>query len=111
MELTAKRRAKRPDAARPQAGPAPAARPAPRPGGRMTVDGKYFARDSRRFRVHGVTYGPFAPDAAGDPFPPPDRVRDDFARMRDAGINTVRTYHPPPAWVLDRAGEDGIGVL
>jgi GT2 family glycosyltransferase len=86
-------------------------RPAARPLGRLTIDGKFFARDGCRFRIHGVTYGPFAPDAVGDPFPPLNRVSDDFARMRDVGVNTVRTYHLPPTWFLDRAEEDGVGVL
>jgi hypothetical protein len=31
--------------------------------------------------------------------------------MRAAGINSVRTYHVPPEWLLYRADEQGIGVL
>jgi hypothetical protein len=40
----------------------------------IRVDGKWFARAAGRLRVRGVTYGPFAPDDKGDPFPAPDRV-------------------------------------
>src|SRR5262245_39159992 len=76
----------------------PGRKTAPRPRTRMTVDGKFFARDGHRFHLHGVTYGPFAPDAAGDSFPTPDRLRDDFVRMQAVGINSVRTYHLPPEW-------------
>jgi hypothetical protein len=31
--------------------------------------------------------------------------------MRAAGVNSVRTYHVPPPWVLDLAGERGLSVL
>jgi GT2 family glycosyltransferase len=72
---------------------------------RVRVDGKFLARGRQRLRVQGVTYGPFAPDAQGQQFPPPHVVADDFARMRDAGINSVRAYHVPPEWLLDLADE------
>ena len=45
-----------------------------------------------KFFPKGVSYGTFAPDARGAQFPPLSRVADDFALMRDYGINTVRTY-------------------
>jgi O-antigen biosynthesis protein len=77
----------------------------------IEVDGKFFTRGGQRLRVHGVTYGPFAPDADGQPFPAPARVTDDFARMRAAGINAIRTYHAPPAWLLDLADEQGVALL
>jgi GT2 family glycosyltransferase len=79
--------------------------------GRLRVDGKYFARGGRRVRVQGVTYGPFAPNDNGEPFPAPDRIRDDFARMRALGVNAVRTYHVPPEWFLDLADDGGVGVF
>ena len=78
--------------------------------GRVRVDGKFLARGGRRFRVQGVTYGPFPPDADGRPFPAPPRVGADFAQMRGVGVNAVRTYHVPPAWFLDLADEHGIAV-
>src|SRR5882672_1257294 len=78
---------------------------------RPRVDGKFFSCGERRLRIQGVSYGPFAANPDGEPFPEPDRVGDDFARMRAAGINSIRTYHVPPDWLLDRADEQGIGVL
>ncbi|MHB1562034.1 MAG: glycosyltransferase, partial [Isosphaeraceae bacterium] len=75
------------------------------------VDGKFLCRGGERHRIRGVTYGPFAPDAAGDPFPAPDRVREDFARMLDAGVNTLRTYHVPPSWLFEEAEEQGLAVF
>jgi GT2 family glycosyltransferase len=78
---------------------------------RWRVDGKFFARGGRRVRVHGVTYGPFAPDADGQQFPPPPRVARDFAQMRAFGVNSLRTYHVPPGWLLRLADEHELGVF
>jgi GT2 family glycosyltransferase len=57
-----------------------------------------------------VTYGTFR-GPAGSSFPAPERVREDFAAMAAAGINALRTYVPPPAWLLDLALEHGIRVM
>src|SRR5262249_52034650 len=72
---------------------------------------KFFARDGRRLRIQGVTYGPFAPGADGQPFPGPGQARADLAAMRDAGVNAFRTYHLPPGWLLDLADEEGLQVF
>ena len=45
------------------AGPAPAA------DGRWRVDGLYLARGNTQRLPRGVTYGPFPPNSAGEPFP------------------------------------------
>jgi GT2 family glycosyltransferase len=79
--------------------------------GRPRVDGKFFSRGGQRMRIQGVTYGPFAPNAEGDQFPAPQRVRDDFAQMRKMGVNSIRTYHLPPEWFLDIADEEEMSVL
>ncbi|HKB41936.1 MAG TPA: glycosyltransferase, partial [Gemmataceae bacterium] len=84
---------------------------------RIRVDGRLLARPARagipgeRFRVQGVTYGPFAPNEAGEPFPDAARVREDFIRMRDIGINSVRTYHVPPEWFFRAADEQEMAVF
>jgi GT2 family glycosyltransferase len=78
---------------------------------RARVDGKLLLRGNRRLRLHGATYGPFALNEDGQPFPTPARVEEDFARMRDAGINSIRTYHLPPDWLLRLATEQQTGVL
>src|SRR5262245_27892356 len=77
---------------------------------RPRVAGKYLARDGRPFRLRGVTYGPFAPDRDGLTFPPPDRVSQDLARVRDAGFNAIRTYEVPPGWFLELADVAGVDV-
>jgi GT2 family glycosyltransferase len=73
------------------------------PAARVRVDGKFFARGTERIRIQGVTYGPFAPNADAEPFPVRQRVADDFAQMGQAGINAVRLYTLPPAWLLHQA--------
>ena len=80
---------------------------APR-GGRVRVQGKLFEQAGRRLKLRGVTYGPFAPNAANEPLPEPSAVAADFRLMSAAGINSVRIYHPPPAWFLDLAAEHGL---
>jgi GT2 family glycosyltransferase len=78
---------------------------------RVRVAGKYLACGGERLQVRGVTYGPFAPNAGGEHFAAPDVTRADFQRMREIGINSIRTYHVPPIWLLDLAAEEGLRVF
>jgi GT2 family glycosyltransferase len=78
---------------------------------RPCVDGKLLARDGRRFRACGVTYGPFRPNDRGEPFPEREQVQSDFRKMIAAGINSVRTYHVPPEWLLELADSCGITLF
>src|SRR5262249_16741326 len=73
--------------------------------GRLRVDGKYFLCGGRRFRVQGVTYGPFSAENTSEPFPARDRAQEDFSLMQAIGINSIRTYHLPPEWLLRLADE------
>ncbi|MEX2214878.1 MAG: glycosyltransferase [Phycisphaeraceae bacterium] len=79
--------------------------------GRPAVDGKYLRVGEDRFWVKAVTYGSFAPNDDGEPFPPLPQLRDDFARMRDAGINTVRLYGPPSDRIADAAADVGLFLI
>jgi GT2 family glycosyltransferase len=84
---------------------------APRRFARAEVAGKFLAREGQRLQVQGVTYGPFAANADGQPFPEPGQVADDLRLMRAAEIDSIRTYHVPPEWLLDLADEHGVSVL
>jgi GT2 family glycosyltransferase len=64
----------------------------------------------RKLHVRGVTYGTFRPFEEL-PFPPRETVRRDFEAMAEAGANALRTYVPPPLWLLDLAQEHGLQVL
>lgn len=60
--------------------------------------------------MRGVTYGTFEPRNGSD-YPQPERVAQDFALMREAGVNTVRIYTAPPAYLLDEAARQGLRVI
>lgn len=78
---------------------------------RVTVDGKFFRLGEKKIFVKGVAYGPFAPNAQGHPFPPPEQTGGDFDQIRKLGANLVRVYTVPPRWLLDLAAERGLKVL
>ena len=79
--------------------------------GRVRVHGKLFARGEERMRFRGLTYGPFAPNRDGQPFPTRKRVCDDLARMQALGANSIRIYHVPPEWLLDLVDERGMTIF
>ena len=78
---------------------------------RARVGGKFLFTGDHKLHLRGVTYGTFRPDDAGDEFPAPARVEQDFGLMAANGINAVRTYTPPPRWLLERAWEHGLRVM
>ncbi|MGB7948958.1 MAG: glycosyltransferase, partial [Candidatus Binatia bacterium] len=54
---------------------------------------------------------PFSPSPEGVPFPDPSRVETDFALMTELGANCLRTFTPPPGWLLDMAAAYGLRVM
>lgn len=78
---------------------------------RVSVDGKFFRRGAQKFYVKGLAYGPFAPNAEGEPFATPEATARDFALAREAGANLLRVYHVPPRWFLDLAAENDLLLL
>ena len=81
------------------------------PNSRIRAVAKFFFEGERKFFVKGVTYGPFKPDADGNYLGRPEQVDVDLALMREVGLNTVRIYHAPPCWFLDRCASAGMRVL
>jgi GT2 family glycosyltransferase len=77
----------------------------------LRVAGRRFEAGGRPVALCGTTYGGFGPNAAGEPFPEPARVAQDFAAMAEHGINSVRVYTSPPRWLLDLAAAHGLRVL
>ena len=67
------------------------------------VEGKFIYFGESKFYIKGVTYGTFRPNTDNMLFPPQEMVEKDFALMAKHGINTVRTYTVPPAYLLDLA--------
>jgi len=78
---------------------------------RVRVDGKFFRLGEKKFYPKGVAYGPFAANAAGEPFATREQTLRDFALIGQLGANTLRVYHVPPHWFLDLAQEHGLKVL
>ncbi len=78
---------------------------------RVTVDGKGFRLEGRKFHPRGVTYGPFAPNASEDPLPDAVQAERDFLQIRRLGANLIRLYCAPPRWFLDMAGRHGLKAL
>lgn len=85
----------------------------PTPGSyaRPTVSGKFFRVNGRKFHPKGVTYGPFAPNADGEPFASREQTVADFELVRRLGANLLRLYHVPARWFLDLAEENGLKLL
>lgn len=75
------------------------------------VQGKFLHVGPERFLVKGVTYGTFAPDANGDQYPAREQVCVDVGLMAQTGFNTVRTYTPPRADLMDEAARHDVRVM
>src|SRR5205814_3180977 len=82
------------------AAPAFQAAPAPAPGVRPCVRGKFLFVGDEKLYVRGVTYGAFTPDAAGNEYHDLATVERDFALMAANGINAVRIPHTTPPRAL-----------
>jgi len=78
---------------------------------RPHVRGKFLFVGEEKLYVRGVTYGTFRPNDAGEEFPAPEVVECDFAQMAAHGANAVRTYTPPPLWLLDSAQRHGLRIM
>ena len=78
---------------------------------RVTVDGKFLRLGAEKFCVKGVTYGPFAPNEAGEFFASLEQTKADFALVHELGANTLRIYHTPPRWFMDLAQASGLKLL
>ncbi len=80
-------------------------------GPRPTISGRFFHAQGGKAYLNGVTYGTFRPQLDGTEYPPRDVVDRDFRVMRAAGLNSIRTYTPPPEWLLELAAANGHHVL
>ncbi|MBL9142145.1 MAG: glycosyltransferase [Verrucomicrobiaceae bacterium] len=83
----------------------PPASPNPQPPStsRIVAAGKWLRMDGQKHFLRAVSYGPFKPNARGEPWPEEPRLDQDFAMIRAMGFNTVRVYELPTDAVLDAA--------
>lgn len=79
-------------------------------GQRPKIHGRSIVAGDAKLHIRGTTYGTFRGED-DCPFPSSDLVRADFEAMVAAGANSVRTYVPPPSWLLDAAAEHGLRVM
>lgn len=78
----------------------------------VRVAGKYFqTQDDSFWWLNGVTYGPFPPNAAGDPFPEAARLESDLKLAAALGFNTLRLYAPPTTLLRAAARKNGLRLL
>ena len=76
------------------------------------VAGKFIWRGEEKLYVRGATYGTFRRNAFdGTDYPDPPSVAHDFAAMAANGLNAIRTYTPPPRWLLDLATAHRLSVM
>src|SRR4051812_37398561 len=80
-------------------------------GARVRASGKFFLLAGHPWPVHGLTYGPFRPNSAGEFLPERPRLVEDFAQIRRLGANALRVYNVPGVDVLDEAHRHGLRVL
>ncbi|MCP9819745.1 glycosyltransferase [Synechococcus sp. Cruz-9H2] len=73
--------------------------------------GKFFVRGEAKVYPKGVSYGPFKEASHGRQFPEKEQVVRDFALMRELGVNCLRTYTSPPAWLLELAEQWNLLVM
>src|ERR1043165_1880576 len=78
---------------------------------RLRAKGKFLFLGEKKFFIHGVTYGPFRPESDGSEYHHQSAVEQDFAQMRQHGINALRTYTLPPRWFLDLAAHHQLRIL
>lgn len=78
---------------------------------RPRVSGKFIHQGEDKLFVRGVVYGTFKPRDSGEEYPEPDTVERDFTMMAANGFNAIRTYTPPPRWLMDAAYRHNLYVL
>lgn len=78
---------------------------------RPVVRGRFLYLNGEKFYLRGVTYGTFRPDDAGNEFHNRKKVERDLAQIARCGFNVIRTYTPPPRWMLDSAQAQGLRIM
>ena len=74
--------------------------------------GKFFnLADDSTWWMNGITYGPFPPNPAGEPFPESARLESDLRMIATLGFNTLRLYSPPTPTLRSAAQKNGLRLL
>ena len=78
---------------------------------RVAAVGKCLRLVGAKFLLDGVSYGPFAPNSRGAPFPEDEQLARDLAHIASLGFNTLRLYELPDETVLREAAKRGLRLL
>ncbi len=73
--------------------------------------GKFLRVGDDKIILRGISYGPFRPNADGEPFPEPARLSLDLAHLHELGFDTVRLYDPPSDRLLSEAQRLGLKLI
>jgi O-antigen biosynthesis protein len=86
--------------------------PPPTSVGRVRAAGKFFQDSEGQPQWwNGVSYGPFPPNCAGEPYPEAERLEADFKLIRAMRYNVVRLYEPPTDAIFAAAAKHGLRLL
>jgi hypothetical protein len=78
----------------------------------LSIGGKFFAAaGGGTIWLNGVSYGPFAPNADGEPFPADDLLVRDLEQIRALGFNLLRIYELPTPTLLRETARLGLYLL
>lgn len=77
----------------------------------LTRAGKWLNAAGKKWRIKGLSYGPFRPNAAGQPFPEGDVLQADLKKIHGWGFNTLRLYDLPSPALLETAHSLGLRLL
>ncbi len=78
---------------------------------RLRVSGKFLRVGEEKVRLRGISYGPFRPNATGDPFPEDSRLTCDLEHLWALKFDTVRLYDPPSKHLLSEAQRLGLRLI
>lgn len=78
---------------------------------RLVTSGKWLREGGEKWRMKGVSYGPFKPNSRNEPFPEDEGLTNDLEHIRDLGFNTIRLYELPTAKVIEKATALGLRLL
>lgn len=81
------------------------------PAENLQIKDRYLYYKSKPFFIKGIAYSPAYPKIAKFEDIPISILEDDFKKMKEAGVNTIRTYRPLPPKLLDLADKYGIMVI
>lgn len=78
---------------------------------RLAIGGKWLREGTDKWRMKGVSYGPFKPNTRGEPYPEDEQLRHDLEHLSKLGFNTVRLYELPTLQVIETASRLGLRLL